>query len=196
MKLKHLLLALLLALLTGAWEPEEGGDMPDPPAPPVVTWGERWAAEGVEVTADLTVGRCLHYLPLVRGWNRYFDLPEDVVLALMAAESACDEGMKDGLMQVVPRPWLFSEGELRNSSTNVYAGMYLLYSAWDNPTRNPARSMRLALAAYNCGWEKLEAGRCVEYGGLAYADQVLGFWLPRFRAACSGCSTLVAAGEG
>jgi soluble lytic murein transglycosylase-like protein len=94
--------------------------------------------------------------------------------------------MKDGLMQVVPQVWLFSEDELRNSSTNVYAGMYLLYSAWDNPTRNPKRSMHLALAAYNCGWEKLGAGRCGERGGFAYAHQVLGFWLPRFQVRMAG----------
>lgn len=189
MRFKYLLLVLVFALLvapaTGAWESEDG-DVRPARTTPTPTWAERWAAEGVDVTADLTVGRCLHYLPLVQGWNKYFDLPEDVVLAVMAAESACDEGMKDGLMQVVPRVGLFSEDELRNSSTNVYAGMYLLYSAWDNPTRNPERSMHLALAAYNCGWEKLGAGRCGEHGGLAYAHQVLGFWLPRFQVRMAG----------
>jgi len=36
------------------------------------------------------------------------------------------------------------------------------------------------LAAYNCGWDSLNAGKCLSFGGPAYADKVLEFWLPFF----------------
>jgi hypothetical protein len=38
--------------------------------------------------------------------------------------------------------------------------------------------MALALAAYNCGWESLNAGKCIRGGGHDYAASVLGEWLP------------------
>ena len=136
------------------------------------SWLGKW------ITSHLTVSRCWRYAPLVDRWNPDFDLPREVVLAVMAKESACMEGTDDGtsvgLMAVTPRPWLFSEAELLQPATNVYAGMFILASA----LRQAEGDMRLALAAYNCGWESLIAENCIKGGGHDYADSVLDYWLP------------------
>ena len=182
MKLKYLLwpVACLLAILTSAWTPEEIDFVPSTPS---VTWEDRWAAEGVEITANLTVHRCLTYLPIVRG-EHHVDLDDELVLALMAAESACDrrmdDGMSVGLMAVTPRAWTPTHDELLNPAINVEWGEWLLWSAIYNEKHNPGHNIWRALAAYNCGWESLDAGKCIDGGGYDYANDVLNFWLPRF----------------
>ena len=135
-------------------------------------WLGRW------VTSRLTVKRCLQYEPLIERWNPDFGLPENVVLAVMAKESAClanaHDGTSVGLMAVTPRSWLFSEAELRSPATNVYAGMFILSGA----LKKADGDMALALAAYNCGWESLAAGKCIAGGGHDYTASVLTYWLP------------------
>jgi soluble lytic murein transglycosylase-like protein len=131
------------------------------------------------VTARLTADRCWRYETLVDRWQPDFpDLPKDVVLAVMAKESAgipnAHDGTSVGLMAVTPRSWLFSEAELLNPATNVYAGMFILNSALEQADGD----MALALAAYNCGWESLIAENCIKGGGHDYAASVLGEWLP------------------
>lgn len=168
MSLKHL--AVAVALMCSAWAPADG--QPTVDRPEFEAWLGKW------VTARLTTQRCWTYAPLVDRWNPDFDLPREVVLAVMAKESACMPGMDDGvsvgLMAVTPRPWLFSEAELLQPGLNVYAGMFVLHSALEQADGD----MALALAAYNCGWESLNAGKCIRGGGHDYAADVLGYWLP------------------
>lgn len=82
-----------------------------------------------------------------------------------------------GLMQVGPRPWIGTREQLRNPSYNVYKGMDLLAD-----TLRQSEDIRHALAGYNCGLKRLAEGLCGRYGGWAYADKVLDYWLPVFRA--------------
>jgi soluble lytic murein transglycosylase-like protein len=170
LSLKHLAMALAVAFMCSGWAPVDG--QPTVARPEFEAWLGQW------VTARLTAGRCWHYAPLVDRWNPDFDLPREVVLALMAKESAClpnqDDGVSVGLMAVTPRPWLFSEAELRTPATNIYAGMFVLNGALNQA----GGDMALALAAYNCGWESLNAGKCINGGGHDYAADVLNYWLP------------------
>jgi len=166
-----MLAALAVAILCGAWVPIDSQE--------TVGRAEFEAWLGQWVTAHLTAIRCWHYEPLVDRWQPDFpDVPKGVVLAVMAKESACmpgmDDGMSVGLMAVTPRDWLFSKAELLNPATNVYAGMFILNSALEQGQGD----MALALAAYNCGWESLNAGRCIDGGGHDYAADILNYWLP------------------
>ena len=166
------LAAVLVALLCSAWVPVD--------SEPTVSWDEFHAWMGAWKTARQTVDRCLHYIPLVERWNPGFGLDPNVVLSVMAAESACMPGDQlssagaIGLMQVVPSSWLFGADQLRDPATNVYAGMFIL----DGALREANGDLTFAIAAYNCGWESLRADRCVPGGGLDFAELVLTFWLP------------------
>lgn len=137
------------------------------------------------MTATKTVRRCLWYRPLVDRWNPDFELDPAVVFAVMAQESACypyEGGASVGLMQVTPSGWTTTRERLMDPATNIYWGMRILWLTLNDDTHNPDHSLRTALAAYNCGWESLEADKCLDFGGYAYADRVLNFWLPYVEA--------------
>lgn len=146
-----------------------------------MTWPETWEQQGVDVTAAATVQRCFRYRVLIDRWNPDFGLDPALVLAVMAQESACypyEGGASVGLMQVTPAKWTTTRERLLEPSVNVYWGMYILYLTLNDDVNNPDHDTRRALAAYNCGWESLDAGKCFDFGGYAYADRVLDFWLP------------------
>lgn len=143
----------------------------------------------IEVTARYKVRRCLLYVSIPTRWITMEMAPEHafhnltledvpLVMAIMAAESGCDEDVESGagaigLMQVIPRDWL---PDVRSNGMNVYTGMYILDRSIDLADGD----VRFALAYYNCGVPKVEEGSCGSKGGLVYADKVLDFWLPRF----------------
>lgn len=140
------------------------------------------------ITANIVVKRCEIYRETVERNTKYWDLDPDLVLAVMAQESHClrtiismDGHHTIGLMQVAEKPWTASEAELLNANTNIYYGMYILYSAINHPDENPEKSVARGLAAYNCGWTSLNANRCLPIGGWNYAKTVLFFWLPVVR---------------
>jgi hypothetical protein len=114
----------------------------------------------------------------------YFPIDPDIIMALMAHESACDkwatDGVSVGLMQITPRPWLLNEDLLWTSKWNIWQGMQMLHSNIYNDLENPDHDLRTALAAYNCGWTSLHAGVCLSFGGYTYADRILNFWYPKF----------------
>lgn len=165
-------------------------DLPVPAPEATLTWPEAWAEQGVEVTAEKTVKRCARYIPLIDRWNPDFNLPVDLVLAVMAQESAgyvdaTDESNSAdsvGLMQVIPAGWTTTRARLQDPAINIFWGMKILWLTLQNEEHNPEHDLRTALAAYNCGWVSLEAGKCYDFGGFAYADRVLDFWRPRFSA--------------
>ncbi len=137
------------------------------------------------VTAELVASRCERYRPIVERNTEYWDLDPDLVLAVMAKESGCmsniisgDGHHTIGLMQVSEKSWTTTEAHLLNPDTNIYWGMYILYSAINNPIHNPDHSVTRGLAAYNCGWTSLEAGKCIPVGGWNYATSVMLFWRP------------------
>jgi len=145
--------------------------------------------DGADVTAALTMQRCVRYLPIVERWgapDTFPDLDPALVLAVMAQESACRESATDetgsgnsiGLMQVIPASWTTTEERLRDAGTNIYWGMRILDLTTHDEKQNPEHSVRRALGAYNCGWESLNAGKCFDFGGYVYADKVLEFWMP------------------
>lgn len=87
-------------------------------------------------------------------------------------------GQSVGLMQVTPASWTTTRERLLDPATNIYWGMRILWLTLHDEENNPTGDMRVALAAYNCGWDSLQAGKCLSFGGYAYADIVLDFWLP------------------
>lgn len=123
--------------------------------------------------------------PLIERWREDFpDLDTAVVMAVIAQESqgfpevvSGDEAQSVGLMQVTPRPWTATADELKSPGLNIYIGMWILDSAIKQS------DLRTGLAAYNCGFDSLERGNCHSYGGYAYADWVLDYWVPQFERA-------------
>ena len=159
-------------------------DIPTPekiPAPePTAT--PRPTAE--EVTAEIVRARCEKWRPLVEATYELYPVDSDLVLAVMAQESAClstaTDGTSVGLMQVTPKTWTPSEAHLYVPRINVEWGMYLLYWAINHAEHNPEKDVFRGVAAYNCGWISLDAGKCLWFGGPTYARRVLDFWLPYF----------------
>ena len=136
----------------------------------------------------MTVRRCQSYRRIAQHWLNMemspvdaFDVldntHEDLIMAIMAKESACLEdatdGLSYGLMQVIPRDWL---PNAYHNNTNVLAGMYIL----DGSLELADGDVLLALAFYNCGQPKVEADACGKRGGVHYAADILDFWLPLF----------------
>jgi soluble lytic murein transglycosylase-like protein len=180
---KLVLVIALLSMLCVAWVPEEAN----------LGIVEKKCDLGCELTAQLTVRRCARlYLDIVentkakhdysgRIWfPELVDIDSNLILAMMAKESHCIPSMNDGvsigLMAVTPRSWTATKEELESPYTNIYWGMYFL----DGALAKSGGDIRTALAAYNCGWESLNANKCTASGGYTYADDILSFWLPRF----------------
>ena len=174
-------LVCLIALFSMAMADSGGGS--GGPLPTPVPTPDGWA-----VTAQMTVRRCQPYRRIVQHWlnmdmsvNDAFDVldntHEDLIMAIMAKESACIEdatdGLSYGLMQVIPRDWL---PNAKNNGTNVLAGMYIL----DGSIEIAEGDIRMALGAYNCGFPKLEKDACGYRGGYHFSDDILDFWLPLF----------------
>jgi soluble lytic murein transglycosylase-like protein len=151
------------------------------------------AEAGVEETARMVVNICKwhNYYPIIADWNSEKEnkdrqLDENLILAVMAKESHCnpyaDDGVSVGVMAVTPRPNWWTREQLLNVRINIYAGMNILANAIEQSDGD----IRTALAAYNCGWESLNAGKCIPAGGYTYADDVINFWLPRFEEIDNG----------
>ena len=149
--------------------------------------------EGEEETARMVVNICRwhNYSPIIADWNSEKEnkdrqLNENLILAVMAKESHCnpymDDGVSVGVMAVTPRPGWWTKEQLQNVRVNIYAGMNILANAIEQSDGD----IRTALAAYNCGWESLNANECIPSGGYAYADSVLYFWFPRFEEIDNG----------
>jgi len=83
-----------------------------------------------------------------------------------------------GLMQVISRSWTGTVEQLKRPEYNVFVGMRMLHAILDKADGD----IRLALALYNCGEEGVTNDACGRHGGLAYADRVLNYWIPTFRA--------------
>lgn len=129
--------------------------------------------------------------PLIKRWQP--DMPwlrgeqgVALVMAVIAQESqgfpdaiAGDGAASVGLMQVTPRSWTGTTEKLLQPAWNLYMGMRILNGAIDVA----GGDVRKGVAAFNCGFESLEAGRCYSFGGYAYADRVLGYWRPVFTRA-------------
>lgn len=139
---------------------------------------------GEEVTAEIVVRLCEYYRPIVEMWYDDFPIDPNIILALMAQESACNptatDGVSVGLMQVTPKSWTLTEEWLWQPKWNIWQGMWMLYGNLTHETENPEQDMHRALAAYNCGWTSLNADKCLYFGGPVYADKVLYYWLPHF----------------
>lgn len=116
-----------------------------------------------------------------------------LTLAVIARESNGDPAATDqtgygqsiGLMQVVPQTWLPNYEKLigstggTNYDAQIYTGMWML----ENIIRQANGNVRYALAAYNCGFDSVDASRCYSWGGYTYADDILINILPVFEAA-------------
>lgn len=83
-----------------------------------------------------------------------------------------------GLLQVGPRSWIGTRTQLLDPAYNVYMGM----SMFSDTLEKSDGDIRRALGAYNCGFVGLDADRCGSRGGLAYADRIIEYWIPVFRA--------------
>jgi len=87
-----------------------------------------------------------------------------------------------GLMQIIPRSWTGTRTQLEQPAFNIYVGMRMLSAVLDQTDGN----LRRTLALYNCGEVGLDAGRCGRYGGYAYADRIMDYWIPVFRVRLAG----------
>jgi hypothetical protein len=159
---------------------------PVPPRAPVTPIPVPTPTETMEdVQAGIVVNICKKYRPIVEQMYEYFPIEPDVIMAVMAQESHCDkwatDGVSIGLMQITPRPWTLKEELLWDPKWNIWQGMKMLYANITNEEQNPEHDVARALAAYNCGWTSLNANVCLDFGGWAYAAEVLNFWLPYFR---------------
>src|SRR3990167_10517715 len=75
-----------------------------------------------------------------------------------------------GLMQIVDFDWRGLErGQLMDPAYNIDYGARLLAII----RRMAGGDVRLALAAYNCGFEGARTDNCGRWGGYVYADKVL-----------------------
>jgi len=132
----------------------------------------------------------IRWLPLVERWAPDFpELDPAWVLGVIAQESQGFPHVSDatgshaiGLMQIIPRSWTGTRTQLEQPGFNLYVGMRM-FSATLKQTDG---DLRRSLGAYNCGFEKLDAGRCGRYGGYAYADRIIGYWVPVFRMRLAG----------
>lgn len=177
------ILLMFLALIHSSAAGQE--NTPTPTLEPThIPFGD---AEVYERVSRQIVNNCLQYLTLVERWQPDFPaITPDYVFAVAAQESRCDHtaGQFDrvgsiGLMQVAPLSGRPTAGRLAQPSLNVYWGMKVL----DSALRTSQGDMRLALAAYNCGFEGVKNDACGSKGGYAYADRVLHYWLPMVREA-------------
>ena len=132
----------------------------------------------------------IQWLPLVERWHSYFpELDPAWVLGVIAQESQGfpylegeDDWNSIGLMQVIPRSWTGTVDQLKRPEFNIYIGMRMFSAT----LRQTDGNLRRALGAYNCGFVGLDAGRCGRYGGYAYADRIIGYWVPVFRMRLTG----------
>ena len=122
-----------------------------------------------------------------------------LILALIAQESRGDASLDSyfndiqdgvGLMQIVPRAWLGTKSQLLNPGYNIATGTSMLESIIEQALEKgykPGReALRYALAAYNCGFKSLDAGKCYSFGGWRYADLILNYWYPLLLEASEG----------
>lgn len=146
----------------------------------------------IEVTSGHKIDRCLRYLSIVDQWltlepSEFEHLDDPIlVLSVGAAESGCDNKLVSsvgalGIMQVMPKPWTAPADLLEIPRVNIYWGMWILDRAMDI-THDEGRSIRYALAYYNCAYDKVHDDLCGSRGGLHYADEVLDFWYPMFQS--------------
>lgn len=127
----------------------------------------------------------IRWLPLIERWEPDFsDLEPALVLAIIAQESqgfpdaeGSDGAGSIGLMQIIARSWTGTRKQLLNPAYNIFVGMRMLTATIEKT----GGDVRTAVAAYNCGFVSLEAGRCYKFGGYTYADRVLEYWVPIFR---------------
>ena len=132
----------------------------------------------------------IRWLPLVERWYSEFpELDPAWVLGMIAQESQGFPHVSDvtgshaiGLMQIIPRSWTGTRTQLQDPGFNLYVGMRMLSAT----LKQTDGDLRRSLGAYNCGFEKLDAGRCGRYGGYAYADRILDYWVPVFRIRLAG----------
>ena len=132
----------------------------------------------------------IRWLPLVERWYSEFpELDPAWVLGMIAQESQGFPHVSDvtgshaiGLMQIIPRSWTGTRTQLEQPAFNIYVAMRMLSAVLDQTDGN----LRRTLALYNCGEVGLDAGRCGRYGGYAYADRIMDYWIPVFRVRLAG----------
>ena len=132
----------------------------------------------------------IRWLPLVERWYSEFpELDPAWVLGMIAQESQGFPHVSDvtgshaiGLMQIIPRSWTGTRTQLQDPGFNLYVGMRML----SGTLQQTDGDLRRSLGAYNCGFVGLDAGLCGRYGGYAYADRIIGYWVPVFRMRLAG----------
>ena len=74
-----------------------------------------------------------------------------------------------GLCMINARPWLGTVEQLLDPTYNIWTCTWML----DNILAKTGGDIPKALAAFNCGFESLEAGKCFQSGGYNYSVRVL-----------------------
>jgi soluble lytic murein transglycosylase-like protein len=141
-----------------------------------------WDANVERITAQV-VGQ---WAPLARQVAIEFDnVDADLLLGVIAKESlgnptliSADAHGSVGLMQILPNDRRPPVEWLLVPYNNIELGARILSQTIDYFDGD----VTLGLAAYNCGYESLKAGRCIEGGGLDYAHNILTCWVPILQA--------------
>lgn len=118
--------------------------------------------------------RAAQYVPLAKEMGALFNVPVDLILAVMECESTfnpyADNGIAFGLMQLVPKAGAYDAAltafgqkqlipphKLKNPEVNARLGAALLYQLmwWDAYLKKyegtPSKQQLMAIAGYNCG---------------------------------------------
>ena len=140
------------------------------------------------ITTAHIIDRSIIWINEIKRINEWEGLELDpvLVLSIIAAESGGDWTLRSyanacGLMQVIVQPWHeLGAAQICGSNVgNLYQGMYILRWSLDLAERE-GLPLEYGISFYNCSYDGVMNDRCGQKGGLAYADNVLNFWKPRF----------------
>jgi len=139
-----------------------------------------------EQPPDWLIYNVLRWLPLVERWHSEFDhIDPALILGIIAIESqgdpyavGVDGAGSYGLCQIIARSWTGTPDQLKRPEYNLFVCMRMMSAILDKTDGD----VRMALAWFNCGEEKVANDACGTHGGYSYADRVLGYFVPVFQA--------------
>jgi hypothetical protein len=126
--------------------------------------------------------------------NNHPNVNAMIILGIMAQETQGKPSMEcngfdfrrgtcaAGLMGIMPGKCGLSIDQIRESVNNVNCGAIIFNQIYEQAIEKGFRpgmdAVRATLGAYNCGWKSLFLNKCYKFGGFAYADKIMFYWIP------------------